>query len=417
MSKRKYSKNLLYLFLAGVFILLLLAEIGQAVAKEGAVDVGRGNPFDKIEMVKKAVPQIMLSPFRTQESIEIPGMFLENITLKFLSAKNLKPVIEKMISEYGSVSVDERTNSLVICEGREKLDAVLAEINKVDKTPSQIMIEVVILDVQLSSATEIGIDWDILSTENYNYNYRQNFTATRIGSTAETPVTIANATAFNSTGLGGDFSVITGTVRNVIHLIQQKRDAEILASPRAMMVSGQSAYIEAVEEIPYTELTGTAEGGSQALTSTQFKLVGVRLSVGATLVDSNNIFLTVDVEENIRTGESDQKVPIVNTRKAKSSLLLQQGQVVVFGGLRRQDKTKQVDQVPILGDLPIIGWLFKSVTDVVRNSELIVFLSPHVYTQPSVSAEAMVKFDEITKKPLLVYPDKSAKPCAAKSDK
>ena len=125
------------------------------------------------------------------------------------------------------------------------------------------------------------------------------------------------------------------------------------------MVSGQSASIEAVEELPYTELTGTAQGGAQALTSTQFKLVGVKLDVEATLVDSNNIFLTVKAEQNVAVGQSTTLVPIVDTRKAKSSLMLRQGQVVVFGGLRRQDKTKTTKQIPILGDIPILGELFK----------------------------------------------------------
>ena len=109
------------------------------------------------------------------------------------------------------------------------------------------MIEVVILDVQLKNDTEIGINWDILSDKRYDIGYRQNFTTSRLGSTIENTVTVGDASAFNTTGLGGSFSVISGTIRNVVHLIQQKRQVEILASPRVMMVSGETASIEAVE--------------------------------------------------------------------------------------------------------------------------------------------------------------------------
>jgi len=402
MSRYRYFKTILWLFITGVLLLSVHSEYAMAIPKDATVDVGRSNPFAKIEMSKKAMPQVAFSA--PGESSGMPELFLESVTLKFLSAKNIKPVVEKMISEYGSVSIDEKTNSMIVCETRERLDEILKEINKIDKTPSQIMVEVVILDVQLNDDTEIGINWDILSPKNYDISYRQNFTTARIGSTIADTDTIGSATAFNSTGLGGDFAVISGTIRNVVHLIQQKRDAEILASPRVMMVSGQSATIEAVEELPYTELTGTAEGGSQALTSTQFKLVGVKLSVGAILVDGNNIFLTVEVEQNVKTGTSNQEVPIVDTRKAKSSLLLEEGRTVVFGGLRRQERTKEIDQIPFLGDLPLIGCLFKSTNNVVKNSELLVFLSPHIYDHQPVSAEAMSKFDEITKRPLLEYP-------------
>lgn len=414
MSRWKYSKIFVRLFIIAVFS-CIYPEYALAESKDAAADVGRSNPFAKIEIAKKAVPQITLNT--PQEGVEMPELSLESVTLKFLNAKNLKPVIEKMISEYGSISIDEKTNSIIISESRQRLDEIFGEISKVDRTPPQIMIEVVILDVKLDNDVEIGINWDILSTKSYDYSYRQNFTATRIGSTIEDVDTIGNATAFNSTGLGGNFAVIGGTVRNVVHLIQQKRDVEILASPRVMMVSGQSAYIEAVEELPYTELTGTSQGGAQALTSTQFKLVGVRLGVDATLVDGNDIFLTVTVEQNVKAGESDREVPIIDTRKARSALLLKEGQVVVFGGLRRQEQTKEINQIPILGDLPIIGWLFKSVNDVVKNSELIVFLSPHIYNQEPVDKKAMVKFKEITKKPVLEYPWNETKMPPKESDK
>jgi type II secretory pathway component GspD/PulD (secretin) len=417
MSRYRYFKMVLWLFMTGALVLSVYPEYAQAIPKDATVDVGRTNPFAKIEMGKKPVTQVAFSAPR--ESGGMPELLLESVTLKFLNAKNVKPVVEKMISEYGSVSIDEKTNSIIVCETRERLDEILSEINKVDKTPSQIMVEVVILDVQLDDDTEIGINWDILSTKNYDISYRQNFTTARIGSTIEDATTIGNATAFNSTGFGGDFAVISGTVRNVVHLIQEKKNAEILASPRVMMVSGQSASIEAVEELPYTELTGTAQGGAEALTSTQFKLVGVKLGVEATLVDCNNIFLTVQAEQNVAVGQSSTQVPIIDTRKARSSLMLREGQVVVFGGLRRQDKTKTIKQIPILGDIPLLGLLFKSTEMVVKNSELIVFLSPHVYSGGGgpVEPKAMAKFDRITKGPILEYPNNKAECFIKPSDK
>ena len=167
------------------------------------------------------------------------------------------------------------------------------------------------------------------------------------------------------------------------------------------MVSGQSAFIEAVEELPYKEVIDTSEGGAGALTTTEFKRVGVKLDVSAVLTDNNNILLTVDAEQNVATGVSDAEVPIIDTRKAKTSLLLKNGQVVILGGLRRQEKTQEVDQIPIVGDLPIIGELFKSTNTVVKNSELIVFLSPHIYKREPIPDDAMAKFKEIKDRPIL----------------
>lgn len=370
-----------------------------------------------LEQIKKAdsatIPQQGITEEKQKDEKAKPELFVETITLKFLNAKELKTTIGNMSSEYGSVSIDEKSNSLIICDTKENLEKILEQIKKADKTPRQIMVEVVILDVQLKDDTEIGINWDILSNKNYDVGYRQNFTTTglRVGSTIASSDNIGNATAFNSTGLAGDFSIISGTIRNVIHLIQQKRNVEILASPRVMMVSGQSAYIKAVEEIPYKEMTETSGGGGgvSALTSTQFKEVGVNLQVTATITDDDGIFLTVETEQNVKTSVTSAGVPVVDTRKAKTSLLLKDSQIVVIGGLRRQEKTKKVDQIPILGDLPIIGELFKSTNTVINNSELIVFLSPHIYKNEAIPDKAMAKYNEIKNRPILSIPDEEEK--------
>ncbi|HUT46541.1 MAG TPA: hypothetical protein VMX36_09665 [Sedimentisphaerales bacterium] len=358
------------------------------------VDIGRDNPFAKLA-TNETLP-VLPAPSRIAGiRQDVPELFVQTVMLKFLDAKSLKQAIDRMSSEFGSIAINEKNNSLIVCDKKENLTKIVAEIKKADKTPQQIMIEVVILDVQLNDDTEIGINWDLLSDKRYNVGYRQNFTTNRLGSTQETAATIGNATAFNTTGLGGSFSVISGTVRNIVHLIQQKREVEILASPRVMMVSGESASIQAVEELPYKEVMDTAAGGAAAITSTKFKNVGIQLDVEATLTDNNDIFLTVDAEQNVTTGQSDTEIPIVDTRKANTSLLLKDGQVVIFGGLRRQEKTKEVDQIPFLGDLPIIGELFKSTKIVAKNSELIIFLSPHIYKGEPIPDDAMSKYKEI----------------------
>jgi type IV pilus assembly protein PilQ len=362
------------------------------------LDVGRDNPFAEIPREKKSMPQEAFRSFQSDE--ESPELFLETITLKFLDAKNLKQAMNNMSSMYGSVTVNPKTNSLIVCDTKENLARILAKIKEADKKPQQLMIEVVILDVQLDDDTEIGINWDILSDRILDISYRQNFTTTRLGSTIENATNIGNATAFNTTGTGGDVSIVFGNIREVIHLLQEKRDVEILASPRVMMLSGESANIEAVDEIPYQEISSTAAGGT--LTYYSFKNVGVKLTVSATLTDGNDILLTVDAEQNVQVGTTTP--PRVDTRKARTSLLLKDGEVVVFGGLRRQEKTKEVDQIPILGDIPLLGLLFKSTNTVVKNSELIVFLSPHIYKGEPIPEETMAKFKEISERPLLSLP-------------
>ncbi len=407
MNIRKHAKTI---SCHVIFVIAAWCVLGQSqplqAAQNEALAVGRVNPFAEIARPVRPSPVAALVT-SSGPSEEKPELSMQTVMLKFLDAKSLKEAIGPMSSEYGSIAINPANNSLIVCDTQERLGRILSEIEKADRTPQQIMIEVVIVDVKLSNETEIGVNWDILSDKNYDIGYRQNFT-TRLGSTIADAETIGDATAFNTTGIGGNFSVISGTIRNVVALLQQKRTVEILASPRAMMVSGKSANIKAVEEIPYSEVMDTAAGGAAAITSTEFKEVGITLQVSATITDGNNIFLTVDTEQNVRTGESATGIPVVDTRRANTSLLLKDGQIVIMGGLRRQEKTKQVDQIPILGDIPLLGLLFKYTNTVINNTELIVFLSPHIYKEGDpIPEDAMSKFNEITNKPMLLLPEEA----------
>ncbi|MHC4229845.1 MAG: secretin N-terminal domain-containing protein, partial [Planctomycetota bacterium] len=212
-------------------------EYTQAQSEETEITaleaVGRENPFEEVGPEKKT--SLFDRVFsRSETPIEAaPELFIETITLKFLDAKNLKIALENMLSGYGAIAVDAKSNSLIISDNKKNLEKVIEQAREADRTPRQIVVEVVIVDVQLEDDTQIGVNWDILSDELYDISWRQNLTD-RLGSTIESTVTTGNATAFNTTGFGGDFALISGTVRNVVHLLQEKTNLEIIASPKVM---------------------------------------------------------------------------------------------------------------------------------------------------------------------------------------
>ena len=312
-----------------------------------------------------------------------PGLLVETITLKFLKAGNLKKAIDNMSSQYGSIATDDGTNSLVICDTKDKLEEILTEIRKADQTPEQIMVEVVIIDVQLDDDTEIGVNWDRLFETKRDQSYTQ---------TLVTTLETANT-------LGGDFSVVKNDISGTIHALQKTRNIEILASPRVLVVSGQEAFIKTIEEIPYQEVSDTSEGG--AMTSTEFKEVGITLKVKAILTDERKILMTIKPEQSVKTGESVGDVPVVDTRGIETSLLMEDGQVVIMGGLRRKETRIARDKIPLLGDLPLIGFLFSNNKEEVNLSELIVLISPHIYKDQPIPEDVMEKLNELKDKPML----------------
>ena len=357
------------------------------------VDIGREDPFSKFSKEKK--PSVSQEVFETGDIAKYkPELFIETVTLKFLDAKNLKAAIASMVSGHGNISTDGKSNSLIVCDTKENLEKILAQIRQADRTPEQIMIEVVILDVQLEDDTEIGTDWDRIFEPIREQSYVQDL------------IPIASQLG---TGFGGFLSVTKNDLVGVVHALQEIRKVEILASPRILVTSGEEASIQTIEEIPYIELSQTSGGGagSFAISSTEFKEAGVTLRVKATVTDDQKILMTIESEQSINTGVEgvgDSTVPIIDKRKAKTTLLMEDGQVLVMGGLRKKEIRITRNQVPLLGDLPLIGFLFANNKEEIQHSELVVFISPHIYKGEPLSEEQMAKFKELREKPLLSLP-------------
>jgi type II secretory pathway component GspD/PulD (secretin) len=366
---------------------------------------GRDDPFAAGAGFGDTAPQSQPASFNEEHTR--PPLFVRTVTLKFLRAANLKSALDKMATEFGSISVDDNTNSLIICDTNDNLQRILAQVNQADQTPKQIMIEVVIVDVELKNDTEIGIDWDLLSTAYKSFGYRQSLIfPNRLSIVEPTSETKDNITSYQGVGQGSEVSIVTHDIRNVIHVLQDKRNVEILASPRVMVLSGQKAEIRTIEEIPYQQITQSTSGGggASAITSTEFKDVGVTMEVKATVTDESKILLDVRPEQSVSTNTSIGGVPVIDKRGASTTLLMDDGQVVIMGGLRRQETFHVRDQIPLLGDLPIIGIIFSHDRTVVGNSELLVLMSPHIYKNEPLSPEAMAKFNQLKNNPVITMP-------------
>jgi type IV pilus assembly protein PilQ len=323
-----------------------------------------------------------------------PGLVVETVNLKFLQAKNMVEVLSKMLTQYGSVASNEATNTVLLCDTQENVTRIISQIKKADQTPPQFMVEAVLLDVRLGDDKEIGINWNGVSTdyrERTGGDYNSDGSATIIPFDSNRRV--GAGAGFDAANLGGTVNVISGSINALVSAIQTTRDVQVIASPRALVLSGKTATILAAEQIPYEERSETSQGGS--MTSTSFKEVGVTLIVGAVLTDNGEIMLNVDIEQSVRTGESLAGVPVVDTRSEDTSLLLRDGQVVIMGGLRRREKTVQVTKVPLLGDLPLLGNLFRTRHDVVSNSELVVLLAPHIYKGEPVPQKVIDECNEL----------------------
>jgi len=363
-------------------VLLIFLLTGYALS-----ETKKKNPFEVMRdsaAQKKAPPK---SNVTTQKMpvLEMPELFVDTVMLKFLRAKNIMPAIENLVKPHGSISVDEETNTLIISGTRQQLDNVLKQVRKADRTPKQIMVEVVILEVQLDDDTEIGIDWNEIRFG------RSDRTQTYMHEVI--PTTLAT---------GMTYGFIANGIDITMKALKEKRDFEILASPKVLVVSGQTAHFKTAEEIPYQEISNTSAGGQ--LTSTKFKDAGITLDVTAIITDEGKILMTVHPSQSVKTGNSVNEVPVVDNREISTTLIMKNGQVVVMGGLRKKQEIFTTDSVPLLCDIPILGALFRSEKKEVSHSELLIMLSPHVYDDDVPIMDYQLKrFNQLKQRPPLRF--------------
>jgi len=394
------TSNILKLLVCCVMIAMLgfAGHVRSEQARSTTLEpIGKDDPFEEVTPIVEAKKKIVQRFTGKTEIIEvIPDLFVETVMLKFLRASNLEPVIANLNSDHGTIAVDKETNSLIICDSAGKLDVIVNQIRKADQMPRQILVEVVIVDVQLNDDTEIGVDWahdSAFGSRGDTQSYTQDLVDT-----------IADGAS------GGDFSFIVDGIKGTIHALQTVRNVEILASPRVLVVSGQEALIKTVEEIPYTESTQTSAGGggASAIASTEFKEAGITLLVKATLTDEGKILVAIEAEQSVNAGidtSLGSEIPIVDRRNANTTLLMDDCQTVVMGGLRKSEKTITKSKIPLLGDLPLIGVLFSNEKEDIKHSELLIFISPHVYNDKMLTEQEKARFEEITNMLPIEFPD------------
>jgi type II secretory pathway component GspD/PulD (secretin) len=218
-----------------------------------------------------------------------------------------------------------------------------------------------------------------------------------VGGVLDTAIGSQFASGISQADTSGLFRV--GVINNnhfqfdaLVHAGQDDVRAKLLANPRVLVLDNEEAQIKIVDEIPYQELTESTEGGGVGTTA--FRDVGVELRVtphltrdGLIHLRLNPKFSTAVGSVNIVSGADTIPQPVVATRETITTALIKDKETVVIGGMKKQDKLQEISKVPFLGDLPLLGGLFRFEGESTVNSELVVFITPHIITQPTLSDE------------------------------
>ena len=359
------------LFIVTVTFLTLVI----AVSCPGQDTQERKNPFGPLGKREKPKPAKVEAEGTTATIPESEDtVTTEVFKLNFANAREIEKTISKLVSRDGKVGTDERLNSIVISDTTANLVHIRRAIEILDVKAPQVMIEVLIVNVKLTDELKMGVDWTKLGTS-------QNYFSQGLSITGS--ANPFGKVTFSSTPNNWNF-------QGLIDFVETNKDVRILANPKVLVLNNHMATINSVEEIPYKELSETSAGGSIGTVS--FKEAGIKLEVTPQITDDGYIIMHVKPEQSAQVGTftiENSETPVIETRKTDTTLRVRDGQTIIIGGLRKSEPSVVESKIPILGDIPFIGVLFRKVDIDQIESELGVFITPRIYTDGQLSSEEL----------------------------
>jgi len=346
-----------------------------------------------------------------QDVQELAPMRSEYLQVNYAKAADLAALIKTqgeggLLSKRGSVSVDERTNTLLLQDSADRLDDIRRLVGTLDIPIRQVQIEARIVIVSDDFSRELGAraGFSGFGSVGNNLGYTsgsalandqalgqilENQTDTNTSNDNQVPIITSedinvpparynvNLPVVNPAGslaymlLGKDF-----VVDLEISAAQAEGRGEVISTPRVVTANQREAVIEQGTEIPYQE------SASSGATTIQFKKAVLSLRVTPQVTPDNRIILDLNVKKDnvgqVIVGGAGQQIPSIDTRTITTQVLVNDGQTVVLGGILETERRETEKKVPYLGDVPVLGRLFKTTSKSNNKDELLIFVTPKI---------------------------------------
>ncbi|PQJ90096.1 fimbrial protein [Aliivibrio sifiae] len=336
---------------------------------------------------------------QAQMASELGALSSEILSIKYAKASDIAELLVgegeiTMLSSRGSITVDERTNSLLLRDLPENIIVIKDIIDTLDVPIKQVQIEARIVTVNEGNLDELGVRWGITNTNG----------STTVGGSIESNLAAVGLYDGGSGTSGGglpvdDFLNVNLGLANPaassiafqvaklgsnllldleLSALQAESKAEIISSPRLITTNKKPAYIEQGTEIPYLEAS------SSGATSVSFKKAVLSLMVTPQITPDNRLVLDLTVTQDrpgqvVKTGTGEAVA--IDTQRIGTQVLVDNGETVVLGGIYQHSLSNSVEKVPLLGDLPLLGVLFRRSSENIGKKELLIFVTPKVVIQ------------------------------------
>ena len=334
---------------------------------------------------------------------ELAPLQSEFIRIRYAKASNVVGLFQAgseeggaLISERGSVVVDDRTNSIVVTDTSAKLAEIRALIEKVDIPIRQVMIEARIVIASSNINEQLGIRWgggylnagadqftsvagDTASVMSLNSQLIGGANPIAMPTAPLVDLGVAEATSGFAVGFTSTDLFLTAE----LSALEASGEGEVVSQPKVITGDKQKASIKSGTEIPYQE------GAASGATTTAFKEAVLRLDVTPNITPDDRILLDLIVNQDsvgalVPSGNGGF-IPTIDTTELTTQVLVGNGETVVLGGVFKNEELVKVAKVPLLGDIPYLGNLFKSTANTQQKTEMLIFITPRILSEALVN--------------------------------
>lgn len=282
--------------------------------------------------------------------------------------------VSGLLSAQGSARVDQRTNTLIVRDSNASLRAIAELLAVIDVPVRQVLIEARIVSASLDSGRELGVRWGLMASA-------QNAVATQFP--------LGNVLSLSAdhqlASLARGVSTYDHRILDVeIAALERAGEAELIARPRVTTQDNMTALIQSGVRIPYQAQAGGTAGGS----ITEFVDAVLALDMTPLITADGRIIMRLNIrQDSVASGSGD--VPAINTNTISTSVLVNNGETLVLGGIFREESTRADALTPGLGRLPVRGGLFRRQTNTRHRTELLIFITPEIIAESLAQAHIM----------------------------
>lgn len=366
----------------------------ETILKTKGYDKVRKNNILRIAPAEQIQREQELALAKKKAQLEVEDTVIKIITINYATASEIVNQVKPMLTARGTVQVDARTNTIIIEDIRSNINRIVQLTQRLDKQTPQVLIEARIVEASSNFLEQLGIQWggvgqataatgnptglqfpgDVVvqgAADDPNQNAN-----TGTGDPSRFAV---NLPAPIGSGQGGGIGFIFGSAggSQVINLrltaLENSGEGRIISSPRITTLDNRKATIEQGVDIPISVV-------SAAGVNTRFVPAVLSLEVNPHVTNDGSVLMEIKVSKNepdfVNTGAAGD--PTIVRKFAETEVLVRDGETTVIGGIYTRNRSENFAKVPLLGDIPVIGWLFKNRRKTDTRSELLVFITPHI---------------------------------------